>query len=326
MHLISTNFKRKFSVNKYPWLSAIVEHHLIRKSPYTIPSVTPTPSKTTGTTTNTGGTTTTTTSTTHPQRFDTSTATADGHDHIVPWNNSSTNAPGSSSIIDTTHDGFIRPLSPDRNSVSTDVGVIRIGVNISAPPMLEDQYRSNQHSESPNVYRSSTTVYTRDRNNMIESGEIRTWPSPQPDLNQRHRETPIIPNILIEIDRVGYEENREPHQGHIVPTKNPYQIDENRYSPRANEQTYPQREDIRRPISRQRDEEDEIHEEHYEVSYEHGKQISKSVYETRTYYADDKFNTRYADIDNQSSSIYEIQIFNETQTSVFFYYRAFENI
>ncbi|CAF1194372.1 unnamed protein product [Adineta ricciae] len=132
----------------YPWLSAIVQHHMrplsssYNSQPWTLP---------------------TNPYSTH--RFDASTTTFRG------LNSQETSSP---------LDGYIRPLTPSKSSVQPDVSVIHIDP--------QDDYRSTSRtahitsSDIPITYRSSATIYTRDKQNFNDGGEIRTW-SPRDDGN-----------------------------------------------------------------------------------------------------------------------------------------------
>jgi hypothetical protein len=85
-------------------------------------------------------------------RFDTSTTTND-----FQWSHG---APPSPPAIHH-HDGYIRPLTPQK-SIQPDIIHDRLPLNY-------------HHSEPPVVYRSSTTVYTKDKRNIADSGRIQTW-------------------------------------------------------------------------------------------------------------------------------------------------------
>lgn len=99
-------------------------------------------------------------STTSPQgnRFDASTTT------FRPYSHRRSPSPT---------DGFIRPLTPPRYLTQPDVSVLHIEPT--------DGYRSTSRtshttsSDVPTTYRSSATIYTRDKHNFSNGGEIRTW-------------------------------------------------------------------------------------------------------------------------------------------------------
>jgi hypothetical protein len=124
---------------KYPTLSAIVEHHL-----RPISSSYSTNSK-------------------YTKRFDTSTTTSDGFDQRPI-----TISNGSPSSIHR-HDGYIRPLTP-KSSVQPDVSTIHVNLDD-----LRGRSSNYNSVESPIIYRSSTIIYTRDKHNYGTGGELRTW-------------------------------------------------------------------------------------------------------------------------------------------------------
>ncbi len=69
-------------------------------------------------------------------------------------------------------DGYIRPLTPPKYTIQPDVSVVHINPNDFKSPSRTTRSDS---SEIPITYRSSTTIFTKDKNNKLDSGEIRTW-------------------------------------------------------------------------------------------------------------------------------------------------------
>lgn len=239
--------------NKYPYISAIVAHHL--RPEYGRYREVPQPTR--------GPYTTTSTDTfgnqQRPPRFETSTTTADDEDQRRYWSDGK--SPSTSNIH---HDGHIRPLTPDQTPYPRDVGVIRVGLNIST-----GQSHQLHGSESPTIYRSSTTIYTRDKNYQIDGGEIRTWTS----STQNGTTKPDTQKLLNGGTKpyVEFEIQRKPDQ--IVPSKViPQPIpDIPRISPKPE-----------KPKDKYIDEEEEqIHEERYEISYQYERQIEEYSYQTR---------------------------------------------
>ena len=157
-----------FEDNKYPYISAIVEHHM-RPTTVRYPErpIVPT-TGTISTVTNTG------TNVQRPARFDTSTTTLDDHEQRTHWSDSYGQGPA----VQPRPDGYIRPVSPD-------VGVVRIGLNILANGHAEPP-------ESPTIYRSSTTIYTRDKNHWVEHDDGRTTHVEKKPLPVERREDPIV--------------------------------------------------------------------------------------------------------------------------------------
>ena len=183
-------------MNKYPGLNAIVEHH-IRPTSVHFSQHTPT---------------TTTTSPKRPPRFDTSTTTLNDYDQKQQWaeNNSK-----SSPIINHHHhhhDGYIRPLTPPKSPIQPDVTTIHLSPNHSRG---HSSYQNS--SESPIIYRSSTTIYTRDKHDYTDGGELRTWSvqgNNEKDRYQKPSITVHVPpyNSKTNLEENGYEYDRpRPH-------------------------------------------------------------------------------------------------------------------
>ena len=104
--------------------------------------------------------------------------------------------------ISSPLDGYIRPLTPSKTSAQPDVSVIHIDPH--------DDYRSTSRTSSdiPVTYRSSATIYTRDKQNFNNGGEIRTW-SPRDDGNTNSNQKSST-SIFIE---------RAPTNHEVVPIK-----------------------------------------------------------------------------------------------------------
>ena len=170
--------------------------------------------------------TTTGTNVLRPARFDTSTTTLDDHDQRQYWSDTY----GQSPVVQPRPDGFIRPITPE-------IGVVRIGLNISTNGQPDPL-------PSPTTYRSSTTVYTRDKNHRVEYQEDRPRPV-------KPREDPIV-----------------------VPPKI-------RYTPSPI-----------KPVVHL-DEDNEVQEERYEVSYQYERQLEEYSYDTRQYHDETHLHQRY---------------------------------
>ena len=259
--------------NKYPWLSAIVEHHMR-----------PTSDRLPRSTTANVGTTTTSTATTimRPNRFDTSTETYDANGHKSNWSTSRGNAATTSPTNRFYPDGLIRPVSPGENQILSDIGLIRVGLNISAGEPYHGQYRSDQSEESPTVYRSSTTIYTRDRNQFVDNGKIQTWTSPQVNLNTIDRETVSVGENNTAIRTPERMETTHDQKVPPQPTNN-----------NIHKTTHATSNMV--PIDyAASDDEEEIHEENYEVSYEYEREIEQFSYEERKNVDDNKISVIYS--------------------------------
>ena len=308
--------------NKYPWISAIVEHHMRPgQTRYTeLP-----PAAATTTTTSTYG---------RGQRFDTSTTTLDDYDQRHYRSEPMMNGPELTSLTISRHDGYIRPYTPQRPSAPSEVSIIRLGVNITAVPSPAPSSRPMPYetSDSPTTYRSSTTVYARDKTHHGDAGEIRTWSSPQTDLVEPYSSPYRKPYAHVEVERMQdqdvrrfdnqdtrrYEEHdtrrydsqdTRRYEDHTVPASKPYAPTEHRYSPRAHEETpyrpaptehryspRPHEEAPYRPVPPATivDEEDIQEEERYEVSYEYERKHEEYGYESRQYMSDSHSTNRYS--------------------------------
>ena len=199
------------------------------------------------------------------RRFDTSTTTLNEYEDNQPWpyptNNGS--APSTSSIH--RHDGFIRPITPQKPSVQPDLSVIRVSLedlrarSPSPPPQLS-RYDS---PESPAIYRSSTTVYARDKHHFVDGGEIRTWSSRDNGVTYDHNDSYKTPHTHIHVE-CAYEREKDYYDHQVVPPPTIQDnYDEYRYSREQVPCVKPPRVIIDNEQENQRDEE-----ERYEVSYE----------------------------------------------------------
>lgn len=152
--------------NSYPGLSAIVEHHFrpssfqFNKHPSTI-------------------TTTTTTSPKRTLRFDTSTTTINDYNDNQQWPNKGSI---SSPISNHQHDGFIRPLTPPKPTIIPDISTIHLHVDDS-----RGQTFHSTTNETPKVYRSSTTIYTKEKFSSPNGGELKTWSIQGNNENERYQ-------------------------------------------------------------------------------------------------------------------------------------------
>lgn len=187
----------------YPFLSAIIEHHLLRGAPSSIPTVSQL---------------NTSTSPTKAQRFEISTSTFESVGQQQPWpspfasNRSPTNAPHRS------HDSYIRPLTPQYRPNSMESTTIDLHVEDNRNEthhVRPDRSNIRFEDDSQPIYRSSTMIYTSDRHQYVSGGEIRTWSIREnPTLEQTNRNnSTILPIIRNETnhrtDELGEEEQTE---------------------------------------------------------------------------------------------------------------------
>mgnify|MGYP006897547527 CR=1 FL=1 len=107
----------------------------------------------------------------------------------------------SSTVDFNHHDGFIRPLTPLKPPVQPDVSVIRVGLDDlyrrSSPSSTTRQRFNYNSAEPPVMYRSSTTIYTRDKHSYPNNfGEIQT--SSMKNVDDMTRSTTQSSHINIE--------------------------------------------------------------------------------------------------------------------------------
>jgi hypothetical protein len=177
-------------------------------------------------------------------------------------------------------------MTPQKPYVQPDVSPVRVDVdNIRgrSPPPRPSRYDS---PDIPTTYRSSATIYTRDKHRYVDGGEIRTWSSHENNINNDSYEKPPYAHVQIDIKR---EPKTNGYDHHIVSPKIKEYYDEYRYSPRAHEQELYEKE--QKIINDQ----EILEEERYEISYEYEEQHQQYPYDnTNTHY--DELNhstTRY---------------------------------
>jgi hypothetical protein len=181
-------------------------------------------------------------------------------------------------------------MTPPSTSVQPDVSVIRININAirgrsPSPPSRPARYDSPISSPT---YRSSTTIYTKDKHRYVNGGEIRTWSSHEDSTTDDHDDSyKKPPYAYVQVDyKHGQQTSDYDHQ--IVPLKIKDNYDEYRYSPRAHEQELYEKE--HQIITDQEIEE----EERYEISYEIERQNQQYSYETRKHYDELHTKNRYS--------------------------------
>ncbi|CAF2084845.1 unnamed protein product [Rotaria magnacalcarata] len=270
----------KSTSNKYPGLSAIVGHHM-RPAPIyhrEIPPITTT-------------TTTTITATATPQRrrrFETSTTTLNEYGQNEPWTQTTAKDTSTSTSNLQRYDGYIRPMSPQQPIVSVDISVMQLDADdlrgVPSPSSVRPlRYES---PERPGTYRSSKTIYTRDRQH-VGSGEIRTWSSQDVNTNDNRPDMYKKPYSFVEAERTS-EKRKDEYEHQVVPPEKKTNFDEYRYSPRAHEQNlYEKQQQILD------DNDHEMEEERYEVSYVYDNQ-NQSAYEAKKYYLESQSANQYS--------------------------------
>jgi hypothetical protein len=141
-----------------------------------------------------------------PVRFDTSTTTND-----FQWSNGSVPSPPAIHH----HDGYIRPLTPQK-SIQPDI------IHDDSHSRLPLNYHS---SEPPVVYRSSTTIYTKDKRNYGDNGRIQTWSAQENDTKPSISYPTSPPKV--------YVPQQEEEKYHVTFEHEP-QYFENRHSSKQN--------------------------------------------------------------------------------------------
>ncbi len=206
------------------------------------------------------------------------------------WPHTATTGSGPSPTTQR-HDGYIRPLTPQQPSVQPDVSIIRVDINDlrrQSPSPRSPRTPRYDYPEPPVTYRSSATIYTRDKHQYVDGGEIRTWSSHESgiadDYNDSYRKPPYA---HIQINYRATPQTNVYHQ-QVVPTKSDESYKEYRYSPRAHEQQLYERE--HKVVTDQEIEE----EEKYEVSYEYEQNHQQYSYETKSHYDQLHSTNRYS--------------------------------
>ena len=244
---------------KYPYLSAIVDHHL-RPAPLHYqdrPSMS-------------------STSLGRPQRFEVSTTTtSDDYNQRQSW----PPAPTAESLsLSTTalapHDGYIRPLTPQKSLPSLDSNTFQSDLNglRGRSPPAQPRLPHITSTEHPATYRSSTTIYTKDKHQYVDGGEIRTW-SVRENGNAHDSDNQRKLSITIPVERTR-DQHPDRYEYQVVPSKVTQLRDDDRYA----------------YSSKQRDEHSRI-DEQYQATYEYDRQQLAS--DVRRYSDEFQLNNHY---------------------------------
>lgn len=190
------------------------------------------------------------------KRYDASTTTLDQYDQGQEWS-AAYNPPSQTSPSTVhRHDGYIRPMTPRKPSVDQNIHAIYLGTDDAraqtpSPPPRTSVYNTD---ECPVIYRSSTTIYTKDKHNYLDGGELRTFSLQSTDDNDFRKKSTTSLHIDISND----------HE--ILPPK---RADEYQYYVRAHD----------KEIIRKDDDE-----ENYVVAYEYAKSPQPQYsHDTRSY-------------------------------------------
>ncbi|CAF1182449.1 unnamed protein product [Rotaria sordida] len=265
----------KPSTNRYPGLSAIVWHHVHPTPVYHFDERPPT----------------TTTTPQRTRRFDTSTTTLNDYEENAPSRCSPVKDTSTSTPPISCHDGYIRPMTPQNQSVSVDISVLQrdhddLRDATCSSPVRRSCYDS---PEPPATYRSSATIYTRDRTPCFGSGEIRTWSSQENGMNNNYNNSYKKPYTFVQVERTN-EQRKDYCHHQIVPLEKQDSNCEHRYSPRYVERDLYGKQQQR--IINNNDQ--EMDEERYEVSYVYEGQCPKYPYEAQRYYDEWQSTNRYS--------------------------------
>ena len=204
------------SDSKYPYLSAIVDHHL-RPAPLHYQDR---PS--------------TATSLGRPQRFEVSTTTtSDDFNQRQSW----PPAPTAESLsLSTTalapHDGYIRPLTPQKSLPSLDSHTFQSDLNDlrGRSPPAQPRLPHIIATERPATYRSSTTIYTKDKHQYVDGGEIRTWSVRENgNAHDHNTDNQRRLSITIPVERTR-DQHPDRYEYQVVPSKVTQLRDDDRYA------------------------------------------------------------------------------------------------
>jgi len=159
--------KKKFLFldNQYPGLTSIIENHLRPPSVHFDKRsvITTTPKQT--------------------LRFDAATTTFTDYNQRQQWANTNGSAQSPPSIYHD--DGYIRPVTPQNLSIQPDINVMHINLG-----------QSSVQNDSPIIYRSSAIIYTKDKHNYINNGELRTWSIQRNDSIDNNKRSQITFQII----------------------------------------------------------------------------------------------------------------------------------
>jgi len=183
-------------------------------------------------------------------------------------------------------------MTPQIPSIHATIDITRVDHDDSrrqSPPPLRPSSRYDS-PESATTYRSSTTIYTRDKHNYIDGGEIRTWSSQENGVNDDYNKNSYRqPYPYVEVGHT-HERPTDYSDYQVVPPKIKDNYDEYRYSPRAHEQTRYEK----RQQQKVTEDHDQQAEEKYEVSYEYERQHEHYSYDTPKHQEELHSTNRYS--------------------------------
>ncbi|CAF4445973.1 unnamed protein product [Rotaria socialis] len=233
------------NIDKYPGLSAIVHYHL-NPDPLHFnerPSKRPSPQRT--------------------RRFEASTTTLNECDQDRQRLSTLRSISPPPPLSTHHHDGYIRPLTPQSSSGPTEATAICVAVDSSRVHSSLTPSRTTYYNppDTPVTYRSSTTIFTKDKNDFIDGGELRTWSIQDTDDLNSHKTTSIATHI----------ERKYNNHDTVLPTvTNEYQYNSRNHEREANR--------------------DEMQEENYIIAYEYGLHDQPQYLYDQQQYSNNRFS------------------------------------
>ena len=180
-------------------------------------------------------------------------------------------------------------MTPENPPIQPDISIIRIGIHAirgQSPPPRPPRYDS---PSLPTNYRSSTTIYTKDKQRYVNGGEIRTWSSYENSINNNNKndsyKKPAYTHVEVDYKR---EQQTNDYDHQLTPPKIKDDYEEYRYSPRAHEEELYKKEQAM--INDQEIQE----EERYEISYELERNNQHYAYQAHAHYDELHTKNQYA--------------------------------
>jgi hypothetical protein len=189
-------------------------------------------------------------------------------------------------------------MTPQKPSIQATINITHFDHDDSRrqSPPPPSRYDS---PESARTYRSSTTIYTRDKHNYIDGGEIRTWSSQENGVNDDYNKNSYRkPYDYVDVGHT-HERPIDYSDYQVVPQKIKENYDEYRYSPRAHEQNR-----YEKPQQQKVTEDHDQQEEKYEVSFEYERQREHYSYEPQKHQEELHSTNQYSKNVERKNSIF----------------------
>ena len=154
-------------------------------------------------------------------------------------------------------------MTPQQTTIVSNASVTRVGSNDRGVSSCTSSICPSLYDSSgpPPTYRSTTTIYTRDRHRYVDSGKIQTWHYRENNIRNVHDDLSTKPYSNLQVERTS-EQKKDDYSYQIAPSVKRDDYDEYRYSPRDR---YENQQQITNDNDQETEEEEE---EQYEVSYE----------------------------------------------------------